>query len=289
LGGFASFSNGKLELVEKKLTIDYDSANLPSPAIYELGELWRYRDLLRMLVSNSIKTRYKRSALGVVWTLLNPLLNTVVLTIAFSQLLRFNVKNYAVYLLTGLLVWNFFSQTTIHAMNTLVWGSSLIKRIYVPRTIFAVSVLGNGLVNFGLSLIPLALIMFVMRLNFSLTLLLIPVALLLLAMFTLGVTLVISTLAVFFVDVIDMYGILISAWFYITPIIYPIEIVPENFAFLLRLNPMYYLVSLFRSLIFDGVMPTPEFWLISIGLALSTLLLGWWVFTKKSDEFAYRI
>jgi len=219
------------------LTIDYDSANVPSPAINELGELWRYRDLLRMLVSNSIKTRYKRSALGVVWTLLNPLLNTLVLTIAFSQLLRFNVKNYAIYLLVGLLVWNFFSQTTTHAMNTLVWGSSLIKRIYVPRTIFA----------------PLGLIMLVMRHPFSWTLLLLPLALLFLAMFTLGVTLLISTLAVFFVDVIDMYGILLSAWFYLTPIIYPIEIVPEKFALLLRLNPMYYMVSLFRRLIFDGM------------------------------------
>jgi ABC-type polysaccharide/polyol phosphate export permease len=103
------------------------------------------------------------------------------------------------------------------------------------------------------------------------------------------VTLVISTLAVFFVDVIDMYGILLSAWFYITPIIYPIEIVPENFAFFLRLNPMYYLVGLFRNLIFDGVVPSPEFWTISTALALSTLLFGWWLFTKKSDEFAYRI
>jgi len=271
------------------LTIDYDSANVPSPAINELGELWRYRDLLRMLVSNSIKTRYKRSALGVVWTLLNPLLNTLVLTIAFSQLLRFNVKNYAIYLLVGLLVWNFFSQTTTHAMNTLVWGSSLIKRIYVPRTIFAISVLGNGLVNYGLALIPLGLIMLVMRHPFSWTLLLLPLALLFLAMFTLGVTLLISTLAVFFVDVIDMYGILLSAWFYLTPIIYPIEIVPEKFALLLRLNPMYYMVSLFRSLIFDGMVPSPELWLVSGVLAISTLLLGWWIFTKKSDEFAYRI
>lgn len=271
------------------MTINYDSANVPSPAINELGELWRYRDLLRMLVSNSIKTRYKRSALGVVWTLLNPLLNTLVLTIAFSQLLRFEVENYAIYLLVGLLVWNFFSQTTLHAMNTLVWGSSLIKRIYVPRSIFAVSVLGNGLVNFGLSLIPLALIMLIMGHSFTWTLLLLPIALVLLGMFTLGITLLISTLAVFFVDVIDMYGILISAWFYMTPIIYPIEIVPEKFAIFLRLNPMFYIIGLFRGLIFEGVIPSPELWLISVALAFSTLLLGWWIFTKKSDEFAYRI
>jgi ABC-type polysaccharide/polyol phosphate export permease len=271
------------------LTIEYDSASVRVPAIHELGELWRYRDLLRLLVVNSIKTRYKRSALGVVWTLLNPLLNTLVLTIAFSQLLRFNVENYAIYLLVGLLVWNFFSQTTNHAMNTLVWGSSLLKRIYVPRTIFAVSVLGNGLVNFGLGLIPLALIMLVMRHTFTWNLLLLPLALLLLAMFTLGITLLISTLAVFFVDVIDMYGVFLSAWFYLTPVIYPVEIVPEKFAVFLRLNPMYYMVDLFRQIIFSGVAPSPEQWLLSAALGVSALLLGWWIFTKKSDEFAYRI
>lgn len=271
------------------MTIEYDSANVPSPAIYELGELWRYRDLLRLLVSSSIKKRYKRSALGVVWTLLNPLLNTLVLTIAFSQLLRFQIENYAIYLLVGLLIWNFFSQTTTHAMNTLVWGSSLIKRIYVPRTIFAVSVLGNGLVNFCLSLIPLALIMFVLGHRFSLTLLLIPLALLILMMFTLGITLLISTMAVFFVDVIDIYGVLLSAWLYLTPIIYPIEIVPERFAMLLRLNPMYYIVGLFRSLIFVGELPPPEFWMVSAAVAVFSLIIGWWIFTTKSDEFAYRI
>jgi ABC-type polysaccharide/polyol phosphate export permease len=271
------------------LTLEYDSANIASPAIYELGELWRYRDLLRMLVSNSIKTRYKRSALGVIWTFLNPLLSTLVLTIAFSQLLRFKVENYAIFLLTGLMVWNFFAQTTTHAMNTLVWGSSLIKRIYLPRTIFAISVLGNGLVNFGLSLIPLALIMLVMGHAFSWTLLLLPPALLLLGMFTLGITLVISTLAVFFADVIDMYSILLTAWLYLTPIIYPIEIVPEKFAIFIRLNPMYYFVGLFRSLIFTGDLPSPEFWWISAAFGVGTLLLGWWIFTKKSDEFAYHI
>lgn len=271
------------------MTIEYDSAQVRSPAIQELQELWRYRDLLQLLISNSIKTRYKRSALGVVWTLLNPLLNTLVLTIAFSQLLRFEVEHYAIYLLIGLLVWNFFSQTTNHAMNTLVWGSSLLKRIYVPRSIFAISVLGNGLINFGLALIPLALIMLVMGHAFSWTLLLLPLALLILAMFTLGVTLLISTFAVFFVDVIDMYGILLSAWFYLTPVIYPPQIVPERFMIFVRLNPMYYMIDLFRRLIFEGALPSLEQWVISAVLGLVTLIIGWWFFTKKSDEFAYHI
>ncbi len=137
----------------------YDSADRRSPATRELIELLRYRDLLRLMVTNIVKTRYKRSALGVVWTLLNPLLNMAVLTIAFSSLFRASLQRYPVYILAGLICWNLFAQTTISAMNTLVWGGSLLKRIYIPRTIFAVAAIGNGLVNLGLALIPLVVIM----------------------------------------------------------------------------------------------------------------------------------
>jgi ABC-type polysaccharide/polyol phosphate export permease len=271
------------------LTLEYDSTATHSPAIQEITELWRYRDLLRMLVSNSIKTRYKRSSLGVVWTLLSPLLSTVVLTIALSQLLRFNVDNYAIYLLTGLITWNFFAQTMTEAMNTLVWGSSLMKRIYVPRTIFAVSVIGNGLVNLFLSMIPLVLIMLVMGQPIRWTFLLLPVAVLLLAMFTMGLALLISTIAVYFVDVVEMFKIVLNAWFYLTPIIYPLEVVPEKWGFLIRLNPMSYLVEIFRSLVYNGILPQTQHLVISLVLAVVALIAGWWVFTRKADEFAYRI
>jgi ABC-2 type transport system permease protein len=108
-------------------------------------------------------------------------------------------------------------------------------------------------------------------------------------MFTLGIALVISTLAIFFVDIVDMYGILLSVWFYLTPIIYPLEIVPEKFSFLIQLNPMYYMVDLFRQLILDGMVPSAFQWGLTAGLGFIALLLGWWIFTKKSDEFAYRV
>lgn len=269
--------------------LEYDSAKTGKPAIFEFRELWRYRDLLRLLVSNSIKTRYKRSALGVVWTLLNPLLNTLVLTIALSQLLRFEIQNYPIYLLTGLLVWNFFSQTTLTAMSNLIWGSSLIKRIYIPRTIFAVSVLGNGLVNFSLGLIPLAVIMLAMRQPFHWTLLLLPLALLLMSMFTLGLTLLLSTLAVLFVDVVDMFSVVLSAWFYLTPIIYPLSIIPENLLPIMRLNPMNLMITLFRDLIYEGSLPAWDIWAWAAGISLVTLTAGWLFFTSKADELAYRI
>ena len=271
------------------MTPFYDSASIRSPALHELRELWRYRDLLRLLVSNSIKTRYKRSTLGILWTLLNPLLTTLVLTIAFSQIFRFQIQNYTIYLLVGLLFWNFFSQSTTQAMATLIWGSSLIKRIYIPRTIFAISVLGNALTNFLLALIPLGLIMLFMRHPFTSALLWLPLAILLMAMFTLGLALFISTLAVYFVDVVDLYSILMTVWFYLTPVIYPVEIVPPRFAPLVQLNPMTTMLGLFRSIVYLGETPSQQAWLIAAGLAVVSLGAGWLVFTRRANDFAYRI
>ncbi len=267
----------------------YDSAAVRSPALQELRELWRYRDLLHLLVSNSIKTRYKRSVLGVLWTLLNPLMTTIVLTVALSQLFRFEIENYPVYLLAGLIAWNFFSQTVTQVMNTLIWGSSLMKRIYVPRTIFAISVVGNGLVNLFLSLIPLLIIMLSVRQPLRWTLWLLPLAVFLLVTFTTGLALLLATLAVYFVDLVEMVGIVLTAWFYLTPIIYPLELVPPRFAWFLRLNPMSYFVGVFRMLIYDGVLPPFSHVAIAAVTGCTTLLLGWIVFTKKANEFAYHI
>lgn len=272
-----------------KISLVYDTDALKPPALNELLELWRYRDLLQLLITNRIKTRYKRSVLGVVWTLLNPLLNTLVLTIAFSQIFRFNVPNYAIYILSGLLFWNFFSQSTNDAMDTLVWGSSLIKRIYVPRTIFAVAVVGNGLINYLLALIPLGLIMLVMHHPFTISLLTLPIAILELAMFTLGLGLLVSTVAVFFVDFVYIFNVLLSVWFYLTPIIYPINIIPQRFLPLIRLNPLLHLLELFHTIIYTAKPPDLSLWVLTLAISLFTLLAGWFIFTLKVDEFAYRI
>ncbi len=271
------------------MTYSYDSTVTRPPMFQEFRELWLYRDLLNLLIINGIKTRYKRSAMGVVWTLLNPLLNTAVLTIAFSQLMRFEVKSYPIYLLTGLICWNFFAQTTLQAANTLVWGSGLLKRIYLPRTIFAISVLGNGLVNFGLALIPLFVVMLIYRHPISVTFLLLPVPVLFAAMFTLGVALWISTFAIFFTDVVDLYNIFLQAWFFLTPIVYPLAILPPRWAAILRYNPVYVLVDQVRRVLYDGQWPSWQSLLITAGMTLFIFASGWWLFTKRVDDLAYRI
>jgi ABC-type polysaccharide/polyol phosphate export permease len=268
----------------------YDSTKLRSPAIAEVIELWNYRDLVQLMIINSIKTRYKRSVLGILWTILNPLINTLVLSIALSQLMRgFQVINYPIYLLVGLIFWNFFSQTTVHATNTLIWGSGLVKRIYIPRTIFAVSVVGNGLINILLSFIPLTVIMLAMGHPLTIHALWLPIPLILMVMFTLGVALMISALAVLFVDVVDIYSILLSALFYLTPIIYPINVVPEQFRTIVQWNPMNIMIGLFRSILYSGEGPSSMALVAATLLAFTMLAAGWLVFTKRIDELIYRI
>jgi ABC-type polysaccharide/polyol phosphate export permease len=267
----------------------YDSASTGSPALAELRQLVRYRDLLRLLIAKIVTTRYKRSVLGVTWTLLNPLLNMAVMTVAFSTLFKSRVTHYAVYVLTGLLWWNFFTQTTNYAMSSLVWGGGLIKRVYVPRTLFAVSSVGHGLLNLTLNLVPLAGIMLLVGHPFHATWWFLPVATLLLAMFSLGVALFVSTLAVFFVDVVDLYALLVQSVFFLTPIIYPFEVVPEQWRWVVKLNPILYLLDVFRRPLLYGVLPEPDVFLAAAGCAFGILALGWWTFTRKADEFAYRV
>jgi ABC-2 type transport system permease protein len=267
----------------------YDSSKRPAPLIEEILALVKYKDLLVQFVSRSIKTRYKRSVLGVFWTMLNPLLTMIVLTLVFSSLFKFEVKNYPVYVLAGLVIWSFFSSTTSAAMGEMIWSGNLLSRIYVPKSVFAVSAIGTGLVNLVLSLIPLFIIALFLGVRLHLAILTLPLSILLLAAFALGIGLLLATAAVYFADMLPVYEVILTIWMYATPIIYPIEVVPENLVWVLKLNPMYYLVEIFREPLFEGVIPDISMWLIAAGSAIVALVLGGLIFTAKSNEYAYRI
>ncbi len=267
---------------------EYDSAKDRLTIASEVRALFRYRDLLKSLIAKTIKSRYKRSALGVAWTLLNPLVNMAVLALAFSTVFRGSVPNYPVYILLGLTTWNFFSQSTAWAMGQFVWGGALMKRVYVPPSVFAVACVGNGLVNVGFSLVPLVAIMLISGHPFHATWWFFPIALLVLAVFCLGVALFMSTLAVFFADVVDMYQLVLQAWFFLTPIIYPRQVFPHRYDWLLQINPMYPLLELVRRPIYAGELPDLGTVLLAVSWAVAALAVGSWVFTSKADEFAYR-
>ena len=266
----------------------YDSAANASPALTEIQELKHYRYLLKQLVRRDIVARYKRSALGVAWTMLNPLGTMLIMTFVFSNLFK-SVQSYPVYILSGLIAWNFFAQGTNAAMSGLVWGGSLMQRIYLPRTIFGVSAIGTALVNLLLSVIPLLLVMLITQTTIHLTVLFLPISILLLTAFALGFGLLLSALAIFYPDVAEMYQILLMAWMYLTPVIYPEEIIPAQFMTIYRINPMYWMLKMFRMPVYEGVIPTLQDLWPALAWSVGMLIVGWLFFTSRSDEYAYRV
>lgn len=268
--------------------IIYDTDQRTLKPLLEIREVWRYRDLIWFLVRRDLTARYKRSVLGVAWTMLNPLGMMIVLSIVFSQVFRITMEGYSAYVLSGLIAWNFFSQTSSASINALVWGGDLLQRIYIPRSTFAISSIVTGLVNLFLSLIPLIGVMLVIGAPIRPTILLAPLGMIPLALFSLGIGVLISTIGIFFADVVEMYTIILSAWMYLTPIIYSLDQLPEKIRFWVHLNPMTPTIELFRSLVFYGTIPPIQDWLLSYGIAIGVLIVSWLIFTGKSDEFAYR-
>ena len=265
----------------------YDSSRRGLLVLDEFREAYRYRGLIFQLVRRDIVARYKRSVLGVAWTMLNPLGMMIVLTIVYSQLFK-SIEGYPAYILSGLIAWNFFSQTTSAAINSLVWGGDFFQRIYVPRSVFALAAMGTGLVNLVLSLAPLIGVMLIVHVPLRSTIIFFPIPVLFLTMFSLGVGLLISCIAIYFPDVVEMYQIILQAWFFLTPILYPLDALPENLRPVLAFNPLAPIIKLFRIPLYDGKIPTSPDLLPAFLISLVVIVVGWWIFTRKSDEFAYR-
>jgi ABC-2 type transport system permease protein len=266
----------------------YDSAKRGSPALEELRGIFQYRDLIYQLVRRDIVARYKRSVLGIGWTMLQPLGMMLIMTVVFSSLFQ-TIQGYPAYILSGLISWTFFSQTTTAAIYQIVWGGTLFRRIYLPHTSFAVSAIATGVVNLVISIVPLIVIMLIIGRPVHWSILFLPVAMILLTAFALGVGLILSTLAIYFPDVTEMYQIVLVAWMYLTPIIYPEKILPDAYRFwILNLNPMYHLIKIFRMTIYEGTLPSWTELAIASSIAIITLTIGWIFFSQKADEFAYQ-
>ena len=265
----------------------YDSAKQNNPAWEEFIQTLRYKDLIMHLVRRDVTSRYKRSVLGVAWTMINPLGMMLILTVVFSQVFS-TVEGFAAYILSGLLVWTFFSQSIVSGINSMVWGGDLFRRIYFPRSVYAISAVGTGIVNLLLSMIPYILVSYAVGKPLTLNFFWVVIPITLISMFTLGLALVIASVGVRFPDIVEMFNVFLVAWMYLTPIIYPEEIVPAWLSVLFKFNPMYHLVKLFREPIFYGQPLSPQLLGICTLIAVFTLVLGWIIFSRMSDEIAYR-
>ncbi|MEZ5319736.1 MAG: ABC transporter permease [Vicinamibacterales bacterium] len=267
---------------------DYDSARRLSPLAHELVEVWRYRDLVQQLTARNIKVRYQHSLLGVGWTVLSPLLTTAVLSIVFMTLFRQVEPHYPAYLLSGLLLWNFFVQTTSTMATEMIGGADLWKRIYTPKTVFALATLATGLVHLLLALVSLVALMLILGVPLGLASPFALVPMLAVALFALGVGLLLAACATRFRDVIDLYQVASVAWLYLTPVIYPRAIVPDRYQWLLTLNPMTWFIEAFRVPMLQNSLPSPATIGLTTTLAIGTAVLGCWVFTHVTDGLATR-
>jgi ABC-2 type transport system permease protein len=216
-------------------------------------------------------------------------LNTLVFTIVFSTIFRFEVKNFIIYFLSGYQLWNFFAQSTQLASRCMLLNGPLFKKIYIPKAIFVISIVFSNMVNLAFTLVPLFILLPILGKGFSLALIFLPVAIIFAVMFTLGISFLLSATAVFFNDVIDMYQIFIMPWMYLTPIVYPIEIIPKKFIPVLKLNPVFYIVECFRLPIYLGEFPDFQIIVLAFFAAASTLWIGYRVFAKLADAFVYYV
>jgi ABC-2 type transport system permease protein len=265
----------------------YDSGAPRSRALEEARALWTYRGLVHELVVRDIKVRYKRSVLGVAWTMLAPLLNMVALTLVFSTILKQQITNYPVFFMTGAIFWAFFSQTTSTAASQTQDSNEIAKRIYIPRSVFVASAVGVGLVNLALSIVPLLIILVVTHFPIYTSWAFLPVAVVIEALFAAGVGLWLFTFASRFSDVREMYLVIVQTWFFLTPIVYHPAIVPAKFRFALWLNPLYYLVQIFRKPIYDGVLPSAALLGVSVAISAVVFVSGWIYFSNRAERFAF--
>ena len=245
----------------------------------------RFTPLLRELVVRDIKVRYRHSVLGLVWTVLNPLLMMVVITIVFSTIFKQSIPNFPIYYLAGSLIFSFNSESTTTALSSILSNASLIKKVYIPKYLFPLSNVLSGLVNLGFSLIAMFIVMIITGAEFHTTLLLLPIPIFYTFLFSSGLGILLSAVTVFFRDIAHFYSVFVLAWTYFTPIFYPVDILPGWALSLMNCNPMYHLVTFMRSLVLYGTFPSLQENLICLAMGLAMLVLGLYVFYKKQDRF----
>jgi ABC-2 type transport system permease protein len=246
----------------------------------------KYRYLLYQLVINDIKVKYRRSVLGIIWSILHPLLMVAVLTLVFSSLFKSDITHFAIYVLTGRIMWDLFAQSTSFAMSSISGNASLIKKVYVPKYIFPLAKCFFSLVNTLMALVALILIaLFSGGVEISPALFLLPFPLLYTFIFAIGISLILAAYTVFFRDLEHLYEVLLTAWVYFTPIFYPISIIPENLKIFLKFNPIYHTLSMFRDVVMYGHYPTLEQHLICASIAFGSLFIGVFIFHKRQDQF----
>jgi ABC-type polysaccharide/polyol phosphate export permease len=262
----------------------------------KLRELWQYRELIRNLVARDLRVRYKNSVLGVAWSLINPLLMMVVYTVVYSILAgQSDLQNYSVFVFSALLPWNFFASSISRATDSIMEAGPLVKKIYFPREVLPIAVVLGDLVSFLIALPVFFLLTLALGNPITIWVLMLPVIVLIQVCFTLGVGLVTSTLNVFYRDTRHILDVLLLAWFFLTPVLYPITTLPKQvtllgvtfdlWVWLRRLNPMASIIASYHDLLYWGTSTGLDFLLRTAFTSLVILAIGYSVFSRYSPRF----
>lgn len=241
--------------------------------------------LIKELVKRDLKLKYRRSVLGYLWSLLNPLLMMIVMTLVFSYMFRFDIPNYPLYLICGQTLFNFFNESTNMAMQSVIQNAQLIKKVYIPKYIFPISKVTSSFVTMSFSLVAILIVMLVTGTGFHFSILLFWVPLLMLFIFSSGISMLLSALAVQFRDITHLYGVLTMAWMYLTPIFYPVEAIPDGVASVIMANPLYTYIDIFRSLVLYGEIPSALTLLSGFAVAIIVFGVGALVFRRMQRNF----
>lgn len=249
----------------------------------------KFRPLLGELIARDIKTKYRKSVLGVLWTLLNPLFMMIILSVVFSNLFKFDVEYFPVYLLSGQLIFNFYSEATTASMSAIMDNGSLLKKIYVPKYLFVLSRVFSSTINLLASFTALILVMLAMRVELHYTVLLVSIPLIFIVLFSLGVGLILSAITVKFRDIMHLYSVFVTALMYLTPVIYPMSILPAWLKPIVNLNPITNILLMFRDVMLDYTIFDAKSIIIAVIEAGLALVIGLRVFYKAQDEFILNI
>lgn len=246
----------------------------------------KYSFLLGQLVRRDFKIKYRGSFFGILWSILNPLLNMIVLSIVFSQVFR-AVDNYKMYLLSALTVFNYYSEATNTGINSIVHNFGLITKVYFPKFIIPLSKTISSAINLGISMIVFLILGSFMGLELGWEMIFIPFMMICVILFASGMNFILSSLQVFFRDTQHLYGVFLTIWMYSTPILYPIEIIPEKLLPIFKINPLYVFIDFLRTIALNGQIPTIQSFVSCLTWGLGVFVLGGFVFVKSQDRFIY--
>ncbi len=265
-----------------------------------LVELWQYRELLYNLTLRDLKVRYKNSVLGVAWSLLNPILMMLVFTLVYTVMLgQNNQRAYAAFILCGLLPWNFFSASVMGGVGSIVNNGYLIKKVYFPRAVLPMSIMLSNLVNFLIALPVYFVLAWLLGVTFTPYVLFLPVVILVQIMFIMGVSLLLSAINVFYRDVQQIMEVIILAWFFLTPVIWDVGVLPPSRMVMgievsvqrltYILNPMASIIATYRDVLYYGRSIGWDFFLRTALTVLIGLLIGFFVFNRLKGRFAEEV